>query len=66
MLIIQVKKGESIDRALKRYKRKCKNVKLVKEIRSRKEYVKKSVKMREQMKKAQHKAKYLREHSDEF
>ncbi|MDY8134270.1 30S ribosomal protein S21 [Aquimarina sp. 2201CG5-10] len=66
MLRIQVKEGENIDRALKRYKRKCKDVKLVQEIRSRKEYIKKSVKMREQLKKAQHKAKYLREHSDEI
>ena len=27
MLIVQIKAGENIDRALKRYKRKCKNVK---------------------------------------
>lgn len=66
MLRIQIKEGEHIDRALKRYKRKCKNVKLVQEIRGRREYVKKSVKMREQTKKAQHKAKYLREHSDDI
>lgn len=66
MLRIQIKEGENIDRALKRYKRKCKNVKLVQEIRSRKQYVKKSVRMREQMKKAQHKALYLRQHSDEI
>lgn len=66
MLVVQIKAGENIDRALKRYKRKCKNVKLVQEIRSRKEYVKKSVRMREQIKKAKHKAKYLREHSDEI
>lgn len=66
MLRIQIKEGENIDRALKRYKRKCKNVKLVQEIRGRKEYVKKSVKMREQIKKAQHKAKYIREHSDDI
>lgn len=66
MLRIQIKEGENIDRALKRYKRKCKNVKLIPEIRARKEYVKKSVKKREQLKKAQHKAKYLREHSEDI
>ncbi len=66
MLRILIKEGENIDRALKRYKRKCKNVKLVQEIRGRKQYVKKSVKMREQIKKAQHKARYIREHSDDI
>ncbi len=66
MLKIQIKEGENIDRALKRYKRKVKNVKLVQEIRSRKEYVKPSVKKRELIKKAQHKAEYIRAHSDDI
>lgn len=60
MLKIEVKSGENIDRALKRYKNKVRNVKLIKEIRSRKEYTKKSVKMREQLQKAQYKSKFLR------
>lgn len=52
MLIIKVKEGESIDRALKRYKRKHRNTKVTVEIRSRQEYVKKSVRRRAQVQKA--------------
>lgn len=54
MLIIKVKEGENIERALKRYKRKHRNVKLISEIRNRKQYVKKSVKRREQVQKAEY------------
>lgn len=43
MLIINIKDDESIDRALKRYKRKFQSVGLVKELRSRKHFVKPSV-----------------------
>lgn len=46
MLIIEVKEGESIDRALKRYKRKHRETKVMKELRKRKEFVKPSVKRR--------------------
>ena len=54
MLIIKVKEGESIERALKRYKRKHRNVKVVNEIRERKQFTKKSVKRREQIQKAEY------------
>ena len=64
MLRIQIKEGENIDRALKRYKRKTKDIKLVQELRSRQQYLKPSVVKREQIKKAQHKAKFLREQSE--
>ena len=43
MLIIHIKDDESIDRALKRYKRKFQSVGLVKELRSRKHFIKPSV-----------------------
>lgn len=52
MLIINVKEGESIERALKRYKRKHRNVKVTNEIRERKHFTKKSVKRRRQIQKA--------------
>ncbi|WP_075340803.1 30S ribosomal protein S21 [Tenacibaculum agarivorans] len=55
MLIIKVKEGESIDRALKRYRKKYKNTKLLQEIRGRREYTKESVRRREEIKKAQYK-----------
>jgi small subunit ribosomal protein S21 len=49
MLIIDVKDGESIDRALKRYKRKHQRTGLMKEIRGRKEFVKPSVERRKEI-----------------
>lgn len=63
MLKIIVKEGESIERALKRYKRKHRDVKQMKEIRQRQEFTKKSVLKRETKKKAIYKSKYLRENS---
>ncbi|MBI9042613.1 30S ribosomal protein S21 [Lutibacter sp.] len=52
MLIIPVKEGENIDRALKRYKRKTRNTKLLNQLRENKQYIKKSVKKRKQLGKA--------------
>ncbi|CAM1346146.1 30S ribosomal protein S21 [Tenacibaculum crassostreae] len=59
MLIIPVKEGENIDRALKRYKRKYRNTKVLQEIRERKEYTKPSVAKRAQLKKAQYKEQFI-------
>jgi small subunit ribosomal protein S21 len=55
MLIINVKDGESIDRALKRYKRKHRNVGVIKELRKRKEFTKPSVQRRNEVLKAKYK-----------
>ena len=49
MLKIVIKDGENIDRALKRYKRKVKNVKQREEIRERKHFTKPSDKKRQQL-----------------
>ncbi len=43
MIIIHVKEDESIDRALKRYKRKHRDIGVVKELRKRKHFLKPSV-----------------------
>jgi small subunit ribosomal protein S21 len=43
MLIVEVKNGETIDRALRRYKRKFISTGLLKELRSRKDFKKPSV-----------------------
>ena len=51
MLIIKKKKGEDINKMLKRYKSKVKSTSLIEEIRSRKSYTKKSVKRRTMMNK---------------
>jgi small subunit ribosomal protein S21 len=52
MVIINVKEGESIDRALKRYKRRHRDAQVVKELRKRKEYIKPSVRKRNENLKA--------------
>ncbi len=52
MIIIPVKEGENIDRALKKLKRKFERTGVVKELRARKTYVKPTVKNREQKLKA--------------
>ena len=48
MLIIPVKEGENIERALKRFKKKFDKTKAMKELRRRKEFIKPSVTKRQQ------------------
>jgi small subunit ribosomal protein S21 len=43
MLIIPVKEGENIERALKKYKKKYDKTNVMKELRRRKEFVKPSI-----------------------
>ena len=64
MLKIKVKQDESIERALKRYKRKFKKTKLLDEIRERQHYTKKSKQRRETLKKAEHRQQYLLENAE--
>ena len=47
MLIIPVKEGENIERALKKYKKKFDKTGVMKELRTRKEYDKSSVVIRQ-------------------
>ncbi len=53
MLIIPVKEGENIDRALKRYKRKFDRIGIVRELRNRQHFTKKSVTRRGVIQRAQ-------------
>jgi len=55
MIIIEVKEGENIDRALKRYKRKFRDIGLMRELRNRREFTKPSVKRRTEVLKAKYK-----------
>ena len=59
MLIIPIKDGESIDRALKRFKRKFDKTGALRELRLRKEFIKPSVKHRQKVQKAQYVQKLL-------
>ena len=52
MLIIEIKENETIDRALKRYKRKYQNAQIIKEVRRRQHFTKPSVKRRNEILKA--------------
>ncbi len=52
MIVIPVKEGENIDRALKKFKRKFEKTGVIKELRARQVYRKPSVVNREQMIKA--------------
>jgi len=57
MLIIEIKNGESLDRALKTLKSKVIKTKQNQILFSRKEFVKKSVKRRNEIQKAAYKQK---------
>lgn len=52
MIIVPVKEGENIERALKKFKRKFEKTGIIKELRDRQEFTKPSVKRREQVKRA--------------
>ncbi len=52
MIIVQVKEGENIERALKKFKRKFEKTGVVKELRSRQAFEKPSVVNRKKMVKA--------------
>jgi small subunit ribosomal protein S21 len=52
MIIVPVKEGESIDRALKKLKRKFEKTGVVKELRERQKFTKPSVKRRDEINRA--------------
>ena len=52
MIIVQVKEGENIERALKKFKRKFEKTGIVKELRARQAFEKPSVTNRKKMMKA--------------
>ena len=52
MIIVQVKEGENIERAIKKFKRKVEKTGIVKELRARQAFQKPSVTNRKKMMKA--------------
>lgn len=54
MLIINVKENESIDRALKRFKKKFEKTGVLRELRSRTSFTKPSIERREEVLKAKY------------
>ncbi|MGS2740492.1 30S ribosomal protein S21 [Sinomicrobium pectinilyticum] len=63
MLIIPIKEGENIDRALKRFKRKFDRTGTMRQLRTRQQFTKPSVKKRTQIQKAQY-IQHLRDQED--
>ena len=52
MIVIPIKEGENIERALKKFKRKFEKTGAMRELRSRQAFTKPSVERREEVKKA--------------
>ncbi len=61
MLIIDTRESDSLDKALKKYKKKFEKTQTIKELRSRQAFTKKSVAARTQVKKAVYRDKMIRE-----
>jgi len=55
MLLINIKENDTIDKALKKYKKKFEKTGVVKELRERQQFTKPSVKRRKQLIKARYK-----------
>ena len=55
MLIIPVKEGENIERAIKKYKKKFEKTKVMRELRERKQFIKPSVLKRQEKIRASYK-----------
>ncbi|MCQ2375373.1 MAG: 30S ribosomal protein S21 [Salinivirgaceae bacterium] len=64
MIIVPVKEGENIDRALKKFKRKFEKTGVVKELRARQVFTKPSVEKRKKLIKAAY-VQQLRDQSQE-
>ena len=65
MIIVQVKEGENIERALKKFKRKFERTGIVKELRSRQAFEKPSVANRKKMMKAVY-VQQLRQEAEQY
>jgi small subunit ribosomal protein S21 len=61
MLIVDARESESIDRALKKYKKKFEKAGLLRELRSRQAFIKPSIVRRSEVLRAAYNAKVRRE-----
>jgi len=60
MLIIDVKENGSIDKALKKYKKRFEKIRVLKELRARKAFIKPSIRRRKEILKAIYRDKVIR------
>ena len=59
MLVIQIKEGDNIEKALKKYKKKFEKAQILIQLRERKHYEKRSVTRRKEIQKAIHRQEFL-------
>jgi len=59
MIIVEIKDGESIDRALRRFKKKFERLGILKTVRRRMYYTPPSMQRKEAMKKARRRQRYM-------
>ncbi len=59
MLIVQVKEGEGVEKALKKLKKKFEKTQTLRELRNRKNFTKPSVRRRETIKRARYKQRLI-------
>ncbi|MDR1896219.1 MAG: 30S ribosomal protein S21 [Prevotellaceae bacterium] len=57
MIIVPIKEGENIERALKKFKRKFEKTGALRELRARKNFTKRSVQRRDEIKRAVYRQK---------
>ena len=62
MIIVEVKDGEQVDKAIRRYKKKFEKLGILKETRKRMYFTPPSVARRENIKKATRRQKYINDH----
>lgn len=62
MLVIDTRESESLDKALKKYKKKYEKARILKQLRSRQAFVKPSVRKRNTILKAVMTQEYRKEH----
>jgi len=62
MIIVDIKEGDNIDKALRRYKKKFEKLGILKQIRGRMYYNPPSVRKKEVLKKAVGRQRYIQEH----
>jgi small subunit ribosomal protein S21 len=58
MIIVPIKENDTIEKALKKFKRKFERTGAIRELRARKTFVKKSVRRRDEIKRAIYRQKF--------
>jgi small subunit ribosomal protein S21 len=61
MIIVPIKEGDNIDKALKKFKRKFEKTGVIKELRERQKFTKPSIKKRGKVMKAIYAANFIKE-----